>query len=40
VATAGALEVAEDVPVVDEGAQAIPAPIQAPQPPTAARSMI
>nr|GEY62457.1 hypothetical protein [Tanacetum cinerariifolium] len=39
VATAGALEFAEDVPLVDEGAQAFPAPIQAPQPPSAARSM-
>nr|GEX33118.1 hypothetical protein [Tanacetum cinerariifolium] len=39
VVMAGALEVAEDVPVVDEAAQAIPAPIQAPQPPSAARFM-
>nr|GEX04816.1 hypothetical protein [Tanacetum cinerariifolium] len=39
VVTTGALEVAEDVPIVDEAAQAIRAPIQAPQPPSAARSM-
>nr|GEV17810.1 putative Gag-Pol polyprotein [Tanacetum cinerariifolium] len=33
VAAAGAPEVAEDVPIADEGALAIPAPVQAPQPP-------
>ncbi|GJU23590.1 hypothetical protein Tco_1156932 [Tanacetum coccineum] len=33
VAAAGALEAAEDAPVTDEGAPAIPAPVQAPQPP-------
>ncbi|GKA27512.1 hypothetical protein Tco_0713680 [Tanacetum coccineum] len=32
-ATAGAPRAAEDAPVVDEGAQADPAPMQAPQPP-------
>ncbi|GKE74260.1 hypothetical protein Tco_1536301 [Tanacetum coccineum] len=32
VALAGALEAAKDAPTVDEGAQADPAPIQAPQP--------
>ncbi|GJS13254.1 hypothetical protein Tco_0407726 [Tanacetum coccineum] len=36
VVVAGALEVAEGAPDVDEGAQVIPAPIQAPQPPLAA----
>ncbi|GJR92263.1 hypothetical protein Tco_0264437 [Tanacetum coccineum] len=35
VAADGALEVSEDEPVVDEGALAVPAPIQAPQPPPA-----
>ncbi|GKA17993.1 hypothetical protein Tco_0697830 [Tanacetum coccineum] len=35
-AAAGALEVAKDALDVDEGAQAIPAPVQAPQPPPAA----
>nr|GEX90424.1 hypothetical protein [Tanacetum cinerariifolium] len=39
VVMAGALEVVEDVPVVDEAAQAIPAPIQAPQPPSVTRFM-
>ncbi|GJV45905.1 hypothetical protein Tco_1430441 [Tanacetum coccineum] len=34
---AGAFEVAEDAPVVDEGALAVPAPVQVPQPPPAAR---
>ncbi|GKD23166.1 hypothetical protein Tco_1224869 [Tanacetum coccineum] len=34
--TAGALGVAQDAPVVDEGDQAVPAPVQAPQPPPAA----
>ncbi|GKB35221.1 retrotransposon protein, putative, ty1-copia subclass [Tanacetum coccineum] len=33
VAAAGAPEAAEDAPAVDEGAQADPAPVQAPQPP-------
>nr|GEX41718.1 hypothetical protein [Tanacetum cinerariifolium] len=33
VATAGAPGAAEDAPAVDEGAQADPAPMQAPQPP-------
>ncbi|GJT45738.1 hypothetical protein Tco_0954453 [Tanacetum coccineum] len=37
VAAAGALKVAEGASVVDEGAPAIPAPVQAPQPPPAAR---
>ncbi|GKB90358.1 hypothetical protein Tco_0962630 [Tanacetum coccineum] len=32
-AAAGALKVAEGAPDVDEGAQAVPAPVQAPQPP-------
>ncbi|GKD66562.1 hypothetical protein Tco_1308670 [Tanacetum coccineum] len=36
VAAAGALEVAEGAPDVDEGDQAVSAPIQAPQPPPAA----
>ncbi|GJR89246.1 hypothetical protein Tco_0213257 [Tanacetum coccineum] len=36
VAADGALEVSEDAPVVDEGALAVPAPVQAPQPPPAA----
>ncbi|GKG55855.1 hypothetical protein Tco_0574749, partial [Tanacetum coccineum] len=31
-AAAGAPEAAEDAPAADEGAQAIPAPVQAPQP--------
>ncbi|GJT26781.1 hypothetical protein Tco_0907056 [Tanacetum coccineum] len=31
----GALEVAKGAPDIDEGAQAVPAPIQAPQPPPA-----
>ncbi|GKB53184.1 hypothetical protein Tco_0903937 [Tanacetum coccineum] len=35
---AGALEVAQDAPIVDEGGQADPAPVQAP-PPAAARTM-
>ncbi|GKG41555.1 hypothetical protein Tco_0473306, partial [Tanacetum coccineum] len=39
----GALEAVEDVPVVVEGGQVIPAPVQAPQqpppPPVAARTM-
>nr|GEY41985.1 hypothetical protein [Tanacetum cinerariifolium] len=39
VATTGTPKPVEDVPVVDEGAQAIPAPVQAPQPPLASRSM-
>nr|GEZ60867.1 hypothetical protein [Tanacetum cinerariifolium] len=39
VAMAGALEVIEDAFVVDEGALAIPAPIQAPQPPSPAMTM-
>ncbi|GKF65644.1 hypothetical protein Tco_0192161, partial [Tanacetum coccineum] len=30
---AGAPEAAEDAPVVNKGAQAVPAPVQAPQPP-------
>ncbi|GKC64383.1 hypothetical protein Tco_1096981, partial [Tanacetum coccineum] len=33
VAMAGAPEAAEDAPVVNKGAQAVPAPVQAPQPP-------
>ncbi|GJS13926.1 hypothetical protein Tco_0408398 [Tanacetum coccineum] len=33
VAAAGAAEAVEDAPVVDEGASAVPAPVQAPQPP-------
>ncbi|GKD47330.1 hypothetical protein Tco_1271975, partial [Tanacetum coccineum] len=36
VAAAGALEVAVGAPDVDEGDQAIPAPVQAPQPPPTA----
>ncbi|GKF25536.1 hypothetical protein Tco_0081430, partial [Tanacetum coccineum] len=32
-AVAGALGAAEDAPAANEGAQAIPAPVQAPQPP-------
>ncbi|GKG21070.1 hypothetical protein Tco_0383665, partial [Tanacetum coccineum] len=32
-AAAGALGAAEDAPAADEGAQAVPAPVQAPQPP-------
>ncbi|GJY05907.1 hypothetical protein Tco_0371847 [Tanacetum coccineum] len=36
VAAAGAPEGAEDVPLIDEGAPAVPAPIQAPQPPPTA----
>ncbi|GJZ11734.1 hypothetical protein Tco_0546493, partial [Tanacetum coccineum] len=37
---AGALEAAEDAPIVDEGGQAVPAPVQAPPPPPAtARTM-
>nr|GEX59025.1 hypothetical protein [Tanacetum cinerariifolium] len=39
VSTTGTHEAVEDVPIVNEGAQAIPAPVQAPQPPLAARSM-
>ncbi|GJS98042.1 hypothetical protein Tco_0819212 [Tanacetum coccineum] len=35
-AVAGALEVTKGAPDVDEGAQAVPAPVQAPQPPPAA----
>ncbi|GKC31523.1 hypothetical protein Tco_1038817 [Tanacetum coccineum] len=38
VATAGAPEATEDAPVVDEGAPAVPAPVQAPQPPPPAAS--
>ncbi|GJT48906.1 hypothetical protein Tco_0975063 [Tanacetum coccineum] len=38
-ATTGALRAAEDAPADDEGAQADPAPVQAPQPPLAARTM-
>ncbi|GJS70964.1 hypothetical protein Tco_0703805 [Tanacetum coccineum] len=40
-ATAGALGVAQDAPIIDEGGQADPAPIQAapPPPPVAARTM-
>ncbi|GKB74542.1 hypothetical protein Tco_0935954, partial [Tanacetum coccineum] len=43
-ATAGAPEAAEDAPVADEGDQAVPAPVQAPQqplppPPAAGRTM-
>ncbi|GKA80911.1 hypothetical protein Tco_0787603, partial [Tanacetum coccineum] len=33
VAAAGVPEATEDASVVDEGAQAVPAPVQAPQPP-------
>ncbi|GKG45428.1 hypothetical protein Tco_0495506, partial [Tanacetum coccineum] len=29
---AGALGAAEDAPAIDEGAQAVPGPVQAPQP--------
>ncbi|GJX20156.1 hypothetical protein Tco_0222833 [Tanacetum coccineum] len=36
VAADGAPEVAEDAPIVDEVAQAVPAPVQVPQPPPAA----
>ncbi|GKE10667.1 hypothetical protein Tco_1414218, partial [Tanacetum coccineum] len=36
-ATTGALEVVEGAPDVNEGAQAVPAPVQAPQPPHAAQ---
>ncbi|GKE88723.1 hypothetical protein Tco_1566198, partial [Tanacetum coccineum] len=36
---AGAPEAVEDALVIDEGAPAIPAPVQAPQPPQAARTM-
>ncbi|GKF70631.1 hypothetical protein Tco_0203688, partial [Tanacetum coccineum] len=32
-------ETAKDAPIVDEGAQADPAPVQAPQPPPHARTM-
>ncbi|GKB89429.1 hypothetical protein Tco_0961701 [Tanacetum coccineum] len=39
VVVAGAPEAAKDAPVVDEGAQADPAPVQAPQPPPPARTM-
>ncbi|GKG56431.1 hypothetical protein Tco_0579755, partial [Tanacetum coccineum] len=35
-AVAGASEAAEDAPAVDEGDQAVPAPVQAPPPPPAA----
>ncbi|GKD89931.1 hypothetical protein Tco_1365438 [Tanacetum coccineum] len=35
VAAVGTPEVAEDTPVVDEGAPAVPAPVQEPQPPPA-----
>ncbi|GJT31550.1 hypothetical protein Tco_0921969 [Tanacetum coccineum] len=38
-ATTGASEVAEDAPVIDEGAPAVLAPAQAPQPPLAPRTM-
>ncbi|GKE19916.1 hypothetical protein Tco_1431428 [Tanacetum coccineum] len=38
-AAAGAPGVAQDAPIVDEGGQADPAPIQAPPPPAAARTM-
>ncbi|GKC76521.1 hypothetical protein Tco_1127295 [Tanacetum coccineum] len=38
VAAAGALEVAEGAPDVDEGDQAVLAPIQAPQPPVVRRA--
>ncbi|GKG58999.1 hypothetical protein Tco_0602708, partial [Tanacetum coccineum] len=33
VVAAGALETAKDAPTIDEGAQAVLAPVQAPQPP-------
>ncbi|GJU96619.1 hypothetical protein Tco_1321375 [Tanacetum coccineum] len=39
VAVAGAPEVTEDAPVVDEGAPAVPVPVQAAQPPLATRTM-
>ncbi|GKF72182.1 hypothetical protein Tco_0208296 [Tanacetum coccineum] len=44
VTAAGAPEAAEDAPAVDEGGQAVPAPVQAPQqppppPPAAAKTM-
>ncbi|GKA05822.1 hypothetical protein Tco_0684942 [Tanacetum coccineum] len=38
VAAAGALEVTEGAPLVDEGSLAVPAPVQVPQPPPVARS--
>ncbi|GJZ97397.1 hypothetical protein Tco_0669850 [Tanacetum coccineum] len=38
-AAAGAPGVAQDAPVIDEGGQADPAPVQAPPPPAAARTM-
>ncbi|GJX79428.1 hypothetical protein Tco_0327577 [Tanacetum coccineum] len=38
-ATASAHGAATDAPIVDEGNQAIPTPVQAPQPPPAARTM-
>ncbi|GJX52621.1 hypothetical protein Tco_0721159 [Tanacetum coccineum] len=37
---AGAPGVAQDAPVIDEGDQTIPAPVQAPPPPTAAGQML
>ncbi|GKE93632.1 hypothetical protein Tco_1574727, partial [Tanacetum coccineum] len=39
VAAAGAVEAAEDAPVVDEGAPVVRAPVQGPQPPPAARTI-
>ncbi|GKF16497.1 hypothetical protein Tco_0061415 [Tanacetum coccineum] len=39
-ATASAHGAAKDAPIVDEGNQAVPAPVQAPQPPPVARTML
>ncbi|GJX24684.1 hypothetical protein Tco_0230980 [Tanacetum coccineum] len=38
-AVAGALGVAQDAPIIDEGGQADPAPVQAPLPPAGSRTM-